>query len=244
MPNRLQQSPIRPLTTEWAGFDVFIIGGGTSVDYEAVNSLRGRPASAVMVINSSYLAFPWADSVLFADERWLNREMAERPAHLAEFGKAHEALAIFHRPEFPWIRPLARKTDRGLSKDPHTVHLQTTSTTGAINVAFHRGARRIILVGIDNRDGEVNDYGKFRVHHHEEYPWRRKPETWTVKHAELKSTVPDLAARGIEVINASLISTLDFWRRVDLAAWLKEQDDENHREAVGRVPRVGEQPTG
>jgi hypothetical protein len=210
---------------DWEGLDCFIIGGGTSVAPDVVHQIRHRSRGRAIVVNTSYLAFPWAPVLFFADARWWHREMAERPALLASYVDfpGHETYSIQSVDQR--VRLIRRETHVGLSKDPTTVHLHTTSTTGALNIAAHRGARRIVLIGMDNRDGEVREDGSFRVHYHDEYPWRRKPETWSVKHTELKRAAADLQALGIEVINASLISTLDFWPRVDLAQWLKENPD-------------------
>jgi len=213
---RVQFSP------EWRGEEAFLIGGGTSVQIEAVNALRDRPGAHVIVLNSSYRAFPWAEMLFFADERWVREELQERRATFEAY--PGRVLSILENDRYDaYTERTIRETTPGLSLDPSRVFLHFTATRGAMNVALHMGVRRLVLVGIDNRDGdEVLPNGEPRVHFHEGYHWHRAPHTWKAKLREMETTVAPLAAAGIEVINASPISTLPWWPKVDLAEWLKE----------------------
>lgn len=201
----------------WAGLDAFVICGGTSVVPDLVQRLRERPGARVMVINSSYLIAPWADVLFYADERWIRREMKERPQELAAFGG--DIMTIDSHCRIERAKLLRRTMPKlsGINKDRGTVAMERTSLCGALNICYHKHARRIILVGADNRDGDNG-----RIHHHDEYPWPRKRTTWVVKEKELEKTVAPLEAARIEVINASPTSTLEMWPRVDFATWLEE----------------------
>lgn len=203
----------------WTGEDAFVICGGTSVRPDLVDRLRGRPGAHVVVINSSYLIAPWAEILFFADDRWWAREVSEgRLSTLQAFEgqivtiahhTKHELLWHLHR-SIPSIgEPLATKRD--------TVALERTSLTGVLNLCLHKGAKRIILVGADNRDGPEG-----RTHHHAEYPWDRKVETWRNKAQEVALAVAPLRAAGVEVINASPDSTFPWWDRPDFESWLEE----------------------
>jgi len=66
-PCRLPSSEFWTVPRLWPGETVFIIGGGPSVRGQNIEALRGR---RVIAINSSYLVAPWADYLIFADERW------------------------------------------------------------------------------------------------------------------------------------------------------------------------------
>lgn len=209
--------------TTWATDEVFIIGGGTSVRPEVVSALEGRARTRTIVVNSSYRIAPWADTLFFADERWINEELAKRPDLIRSFATTREAIGIISRPDLPWLRSAHRLSRPGLSVHPDKIQMQYSSATGAINIALLRGAKRLVLVGMDNRDGdEVDAKGYARVHYHEEYKWPRHAKGWEMKQKEAAAMLPGIAHFGAEVINASLISTFPWWPKVDLADWLKE----------------------
>lgn len=207
---------------DWKGEEAFIIGGGTSVQIAAVNALRTRPGAHVITLNSSYRAFPWAEMLFFADERWIREEFQERPESIN--GYKGQVVSILENPKYDHMSTrVRRETLPGLSLDRSKVFLHYTAARGAMNIALHKGVRRLVLVGMDNRDGDgLTEDGRPRVHFHEGYHWSRSKNTWKAKLHELEGTVAPLAQAGIEVINASLISTLPWWQRVDLAQWLKE----------------------
>ena len=77
-------APWRP-TKEWAGETAFIVGGGPSALHADLSTLRGRK---VIAINSSWRAMPWADFLVFSDNRWwaehgpilLDESQRQRPA--------------------------------------------------------------------------------------------------------------------------------------------------------------------
>lgn len=201
----------------WAGEDAFIIAGGTSVDPKVVARLRGRPKTRVIAVNNSYLIAPFADILFFGDDRWWRNEIVVRPevanfkGQIVTVGRHVRHAALWH------MNKMAPDKKYGVTREPNALVMEATSLQGAINIAYHKGVRRIILVGADNRDGDNG-----RIHHHEEHPWPRNRESWNAKAAQLGLAVRPLKEAGIEVVNASLISTFPWWPKVDLATWLGE----------------------
>jgi hypothetical protein len=215
-------SPLRPwaIGELWQGQDAFIIAGGTSVNASAVERLRTRPASRIIAVNSSYLMTPWADVLFFGDDRWGRNEIAKNLPALEAFegqivtvGEGVRHPLIWHMKKIVPTRAL------GLTHSPDSLAMERTSLQGALNICLHKKVRRIVLVGADNRDGPDG-----RIHHHPEHPWPHKPNTWNGKSQQVGYSVKPLADAGIEVINASLISTFPWWPKVDLATWLDEED--------------------
>lgn len=157
----------------WQGEDCFIVAGGTSVKPELVARLKGRPNSKVIVINSSYAVAPWADILFFGDDRWWRHEMIERPAALLAFAGQMVTVGRYVRHDRLWhmhkVVPSKRNAN-GLTRDPTGLAMERSSLQGALNIAFHKQAKRIILIGADNRDGDNG-----RIHHHPEHPWPRPP---------------------------------------------------------------------
>lgn len=179
-----------------------------------VESLRGRN---VIAVNFMYTWAPWAPMMFFADPRFWHREMRERPNLL----KAFEGLILTTSrgagdDADPRLRRLKHfKPPPGLQQARDSVAIARSSLTASINIAKHTQAGRIILVGADNRDGPNG-----RAHCHTEYPWTRSKKTWTAKHEELYHVAKALHAVGLPCFNASPISALPFWAKVDLKDFL------------------------
>lgn len=208
------------IAPEWGGMDVFIIAGGTSVDPKQVKRLRGRPNTITIAVNSSYQIAPWADLLFFADDRWFKREMKERPAELTKFkGRILTTSIHVKDPRLEKLKKVAPTKAVPLATDRGTIAIERTSVHACLNICLHAKAARVVLIGVDNRDGDNG-----RIHHHDEYPWPRRHSTWDVKRKQLQLVVDPLREAGIQVLNASPISTLEWWPKIDLAAWLTTED--------------------
>ena len=196
----------------WQDQDAFIVAGGTSVTQADVDLLKGRN---VVVINSSYLSALWAPVLFFADERWWTREIYRTGNRLADFkGDIYTISGISKGSR---LKRLGRQapSKEGICSKPDTVTMQYTSVQAAMNLCVHKGAKRIILLGVDNKIDKATG----RAHHHEEYPkaWPRRETSWAQKFNNLETTVQPLKDRGIQVINCSPISELPWWPKQSLA---------------------------
>jgi hypothetical protein len=198
---------------EWAGETAFIVAGGTSVHDQDLSLLRGR---RVIVVNSSYEAVPFADILFFGDFSWWEAHR-RRDALL---GFAGRIVTVSLRAAGRRLLRLRRQVPPpGLSCDPRSVVSERTSLQGAINLAVHLGVKRIVLLGADMRRADDG-----RSHHHSPHPRPNKPgnRTWDIQMAQLQLVVEPLRALGIEVINTSPISRIDWWPRAELAACLAQ----------------------
>lgn len=200
----------------WAGQTAYVIGGGPSVTQAAVDSLKGRLTIAV---NMSYLNAPWATVLFFADARWWSREIEERHETLLAFGGVITTTCEpLESPRLLKLKRLVPTSDaNGMSTAPDTLSMERTSLQGAMNLCYHLGVRRIVLLGADNRDAPNG-----RIHHHDEYPWVRFNESWAIKSEQMGYGAAALKRLGVEVINCSPISTLTYWPIRALDEVLKE----------------------
>lgn len=203
---------------EWKGETAFIVGGGPSVAGQNLELLRGR---RVIAVNSSYERVPWADICYFADQRWFF-EHKDRPAFKAFAGRK---VTCAHKPTVgdpatlrlmrivPNFDPNYAPVGPGLALAPHAVVSNRTSLQGALNLAFHLGASRLVLLGAD-----MARSAEGASHHHSPHPWRNKPgnETWDTQMEQLVMIVEPLRERKIEVINTSAVSRLTWWPKMTL----------------------------
>lgn len=180
---------------EWVGETAFIVAGGTSVNDIDVGSLKGR---RVIVINSSAYNAPWADFLVWNDERWWRKH---RDALTGVF-KGRIVTTCTRVP----LRTFGMKkvpAEVGIPTKRNELAMYRTTTQAAMSLAAHLGVARIVLIGVDlcERNG--------RLHHHEEHPWPHLADAFEAQKRNLEWTAEPLKRRGIEVINCSPISLLD-----------------------------------
>ncbi|MCK1668626.1 hypothetical protein [Bradyrhizobium sp. 153] len=190
---------VRP---EWLGATAYIIAGGPSVRRQNLNMLKGRH---VIVVNSSYEAFPDADFCFFADSRWWedHKTRAGMRSFKGRVVAASQSVAGEGLLRVKRIYP-----PPGLADAPDTVATQRTSLQGAMNLAVHLGVARIVLLGADM--GRAPDGSS---HHHSPHKWPNKPgnQTWDVQMAQFRTIVEPLKARNVDVVNTSPDSRLPWW---------------------------------
>ncbi|MET3995835.1 hypothetical protein ABID65_007507 [Bradyrhizobium sp. S3.9.2] len=187
---------------EWVGATAYVIAGGPSVRQQRLGMLAGR---RVIVVNSSYEAFPDADICFFTDNRWWVDHW-KRPAMLAFKGRVFTVCQAaagerLHRMKCIYPPP-------GLADAPDTLATQRTSLQGAMNLAVHLGVRRIVLLGADM--GRAPD-GTSHHHAPHKYPNRPGNESWDLQMAQFRTIVEPLKARGVDVVNTSPDSRLPWW---------------------------------
>ncbi len=97
-----------------------------------------------------------------------------------------------------------------LSIDPSSVPMRRTSVAPALNIATHKGVKAIVTLGLDGKlgpDGQRNHYAvQYSAH-----GWRHAPGTWERHQADIAPLVPQIAALGITVTNASPGSVWSLW---------------------------------
>lgn len=191
----------------WPGETVFVLASGPSVLSIDLSLLAGR---RVIAVKSSWSVYPGADVLFFADGRWW-RDASLRPAAFrgmvvttaSELGSGFGLLLM---------RKIA--PNLGLAESPDTVALARTSTTGAINLAVHFGARRIVLLGVD---GKLASDGR-RHCHGLKWPWPKgaTKEAFADQAAEYRRIAPSATKMGVEIVNANPDSAIDVWPKMSL----------------------------
>ena len=191
------------VTREWPAATVFIVAGGPSVSALDLTPLRDRH---VIAINSSWEAIPSAAFLFFADYRWWlqNGERTQAFAgRIVTTTKSCEDKRVLHLAKI--------KPPPSLATTPDALVLQRTSLQGAINLAYHLGAARLVLIGADM--GRAADG---RTHHHRPHPWSCRSDCWDRQMEQLRKVAPELERLGVEVLNASPASRIDWWPKVEL----------------------------
>ena len=160
----------------------------------------------VIVINSSYLAFPAAQFVIFTDTRWWCQHL--RLKSLQEFKGRIVCASTAASGER--LSKMKRKSSPGMATERDSVMIRNTTLTGAINLAVHLGVAKIVLIGIDQKTTDGKHW------HHAPHPWNPTANCWARQQMDMPRIAADLTALNIPCVNASPGSALALWPIVNL----------------------------
>lgn len=188
---------------------VAVIGNGPSLAGTSAAALQRFPA---ICINDAWRRHPGAEALYAADWRWWE-------THASDACKAFAGTKIsaeWHAAARFEIEHIRVRNAPGLSKDPSVIHAGGRVGNGGaqgINIAFLTGARRILLFGFDMRhvDGLEHWFGQHPK------PLRNS-SPYAVFIEGMSAMAADLAAEGVEVLNATTDSAIKYWPRLTAPA--------------------------
>lgn len=186
----------------WHGQTVVIFGSGNSLTDEQIEKARGLHCSYI-AINDTYKRVHFADVLYACDYRWWAKHHNE-----IEFKGELWTQDIKSRHEFSLNWVLGRNKN-GLGSD--CVHFGGNSGYQAINLAYLWGAKRIILLGFDCKpiNGQAHWFGQ----HPEGLNKTQNFDFW-INH--FNQLAKDLERENIEVINCSMDSALECFKKVKI----------------------------
>ncbi len=189
----------------WPDEAVFLLGGGPSLASFDLDRLRGR---RVIALNRLWERAPWADVLYFCDQGYWCKYRDKIAAgwqggHVVTISKAQAS-----QPGEPRIRNLRKTGNEGLDTNTGCLRGNNSGHQG-INLAYHLGAKRIVLLGYDMKvDGT-------KTHSHDGYGPRVTPAIVQRRLDRMLSRigtlVAPLAAAGVEVVNATPDSAITCW---------------------------------
>lgn len=185
----------------WPGETCFIVCGGPSLRGFDFKRLRGRK---VIAVNSSIFSAPFADALVFGDGRWWGWHKAA----VARMNYAGLIVSPAAELTERWPHQLMRKgKPPGLQLPATALAMEDTSTTPAIGLARHFGVKCMVFLGLDQQAAKDG-----ATHHHPAHHIGSAAGCWDERQMpELKLVAKQLKALGIEAINTSLDSRIDWW---------------------------------
>jgi len=187
----------------WPASTIVILATGPSLCAEDVAFCRGK--ATLLAIKDAIRLAPDADALYACDGTWWRHYGPT----LTYAGPTYALDGLAK----PWASVLQNTGEMGLEADPGGLKTGRNSGYQAINLAVHLGARRIVLLGYDMQPTEGRD------HFHGRHPWKSTPP-YRAFLPMFRFLVAPLAALGITVVNASRVSALTDFPRMDLAAAL------------------------
>ena len=183
---------------------IYIIGGGPSLKNFDFRTLVGKKTIA---INKAIIYHPTADVLYWTDGRfytWFKNEVDN-----------YKGLKFALKPGSQYtadIQVLRKGKPHGIEEDPEVLAHGFNSGHAAINLAYHLGAVRIILLGFDMiNNGE-------QTHFHDGYPTRAAgnkmyQDKFLPGFKQLNSEIRN---KGIEILNASPHSKLTVFPKITI----------------------------
>lgn len=193
----------------------FCLASGPSQNQADIDAVRGR--GTVVAINNQLLAAPWADIFYSCDSSWF-----EHYTNIAKEPKMARAYMAFRGEKFS-IDPKSAaygatvlKKESGGGLGAHAIRTGHNSGYQVLNLAAHRGAKTVVLLGYDMGYGP----GGSR-HNHGDHPKGLgnfgQPAMCV---AAFPALARDLAAAGVNVVNCSRETALRCFKRMPLSQLL------------------------
>lgn len=194
---------------DWSAHTCVVVASGPSAN--TVNLATARGKAKFIAVNNSWRLCPWADVLYACDFSWWDAN-----AGVTEFlGMRVSQDPKVNRkwPAIRYINCIRSYEDKGPSDRRGSIGWGGNGGFQAVNLAVQFGCKRIVLVGFDMRiDRGLHWHGK-----HGKYksglgemralknPHAQQVERWR---KAMDACKPWLDARGIKVINCSLVSAL------------------------------------
>lgn len=211
-PSQERHAVKSPLARAWNGGSVILIANGPSLTSAQVNTARNIWAEGrahAIGINDAYRIAPWVDALYACDPEWWHVHIkAVRDTNIVSLYCQDEETCDRYG---LWWTPGKHKA--GLSTAASCIHYGRHSGFQALNVAFHLGARRIMLLGYDCRthNGMTHWFGDHPGVLHQKSSY----DGWAAAYAD---AVPMLRAAGVEVFNCTPNSAITAFPHTTLSA--------------------------
>lgn len=208
LPKRFTVEPI------WTGKTACIIGGGPSFTLKQNRLLaraRLQPSSRfrVIAVNDAVYGAWWADWLHACDTPWWQDHIQN--VHTFPGIKTTLAEDV---PE-PWVTGYLENTGlQGFDPDPSRCRTGANGVFQAIHIAIHAGAKKVVLVGVDMKEGPKGEKHWFGDH-----PGRQgfmKVDYASSMIPHFATLLPAMAERGVECFNASPGSALTTFPAIEL----------------------------
>jgi hypothetical protein len=195
---------------DWGQKPVAIVGGGPSLRGFDFNRLRDR--FTVLAINGSMFDIPFADAGFSLDLKairlWWPRLVGL--GYEQFYAVDRRWISGINSKPTPKMRFLLRRQGPDLSTADGIITAGGTSGFGALNLAFLRGAKKIVLLGFDyGGAGGVWHHNE----HHYTFQQQQDRDNWAKWATNFNRPAQFLRKTGVEVINASPDSAITAFPR-------------------------------
>ena len=187
---------ISDLEPIFLGETIYIVGGGPSLKDFDLEILKDK---IVIAVNKAFLYLPFAQVLYWSDSSFY--DTFKKEIHLFKGIKATKNPS----PKTDDIINLVETGREGLELEPNGIRTGGNSGYAAINVAYHLGAKKIVLMGFDGKNGSGGN-----THWHDGYGKKGASDevmqrNWLPHYSSL---VNSLEGRRVKIYNTSKFSEI------------------------------------
>ena len=172
-----------------------------------------------IVINDSYRLAPWAKVLYACDLKWWDQhhDDVKRKGFAGDKWAWESNRDNVEKVKAHGLKTVSIAGEAGLSREPYKVYSGGNSGYQAINLAYHFGAKRILLLGYDMQaiDGKKHWFGD-----HPKELVNTDEKTYITWRNNYKILAKELEIEGVEVINCSRQTALTCFTRTSIEAAL------------------------
>jgi hypothetical protein len=193
--------PFEKVEKIWDNGTAFIIGGGPSLRDFDFTPLHNRN---IIGCNCAFMLGEWVDICWFGDSMWFDQNRVL----LAHFPGLKYHCCHRHKDRPDTFR-IARGKPEGIETDPYKVSWNNNTGASAINLAYHLGARKVILLGFDMKFG--SDKENNWHNYYERLEVSKRGDDWYPYDRFLRSFIQiqkDAQKLDLEILNATPDSAL------------------------------------
>lgn len=197
----------------WPNSTIFVLGNGPSLGL--IKGSKCFYDKHVIAVNSAFYIGNFVDVLFFGDAKWYwwNEENVNKFKGLKytlnlcrkDVDKSLEGIVD--------LNIIKRGSVRGINIDPNIVCFNRSSGGAAVNLAYHLGAKRIVLLGFDmkyvNKKRNYYNYGMWGNVHNLKCDFISGEVIW----GKVQVCANDLS---IEIVNATPNSALPVIKKVSL----------------------------
>lgn len=206
---------------DWEGATVVCVGSGPSLTEAQAARVAAAHATGqvrVIAINRAWERTPFADLLWGCDARWWHWDSGQRA--LSQFVgvvATQDGRAVAEFPRLKWLEASEDTTQPvdsaarhgGFDARPGYVRTGRNGGYQALHLAVQRGARRVLLLGYDQRPAPDG-----RTHWHEPHPKATPPETYARLTLPCWPTILSPALdHGCSIVNVTPGSAIGCFRR-------------------------------
>lgn len=188
----------------WPGATVFILGGGPSLSQVDLAPLQHEH---VIGVNDAFKLGAWVDICWWGDCRWGIWNLDE----LLKYQGLNVSCTRCNC-QHPKTLQVRRKEGSGISMNPEEVFWNKSSGASAINLAYHLGASKVVLLGFDMKVNERNEHNWHQNHRAHPRPSAYQ-ERFLPPFIKIKEDADKL---GLDIVNATVDSELKVFPMVKL----------------------------
>lgn len=161
----------------------------------------------VIAVNDNYLLAPWADILYACDVKWWQWHIHRQELIDFQGEKVTQDVEAAEKYGIKYIKSEPKCT---LSTDPAIIYQGSNSGYQAINLAYHTGVKRVLLLGYDQKfsnDGKAHWFG--------DHPDKVRSgyDGWRVFYESLATHAADI---GFEIINCTTETALTCFKKIPL----------------------------